>query len=77
MEHLNTQPNFHDPDRASFASYGPGDDFYELLVAAQRDLNEAQSHALFVRLSLLLSNHIGDLRVLREAIAAARSGVEK
>ena len=27
------------------------------------------------RLVLLLANHIGDLRVLREAIAAARAGV--
>jgi hypothetical protein len=73
--HLNTQPNFHTPGDASFWPYAPGDDFYELLVEAQRDLSEAQSQLLFVRLSLLLANHIGDLRVLREAIAAARADI--
>ena len=30
---------------------------------------------LNARLVLLLANHIGDLRVLREALAAARQGV--
>jgi hypothetical protein len=29
------------------------------------------------RLVLLLANHIGDLRVLREAITAARAGVAR
>jgi hypothetical protein len=72
MAHLNTQPNFHAPDRANHWPYSAGDEFYELLVDAQRDLTEAQSHELFMRLSLLLANHVGDLRVLREAIGAAR-----
>jgi hypothetical protein len=73
MGHLNTQPNFHLPDRASFFVYSPGDEFYELLVEAQRDLDAEQSHTLFIRLSMLLANHIGDLQVLREAISAART----
>lgn len=37
---------------------------------------EADSRALFMRRSLILANHIGYLRVLREAIAAAGSGIE-
>jgi len=38
-------------------------------------LSEAQSRAVNARLILLLANHIGDLRVLREALDAARQGV--
>lgn len=48
------------------------DDFYEALIDAHRDLSDEQSHALNARLVLLLANHIGDLGVLREALAAAR-----
>lgn len=49
------------------------DDFYEALIAAHRELAPADSHALNARLVLLLANHIGDLAVLREALAAARA----
>ena len=48
------------------------DDFYEALIDAHRELATAQSHALNARLVLLLANHIGDLDVLREALALAR-----
>ena len=48
------------------------DDFYEALIAAHRDLTTEASHALNARLVLLLSNHIGSLDVLLEALAAAR-----
>ncbi|MBP6895529.1 MAG: DUF2783 domain-containing protein [Gammaproteobacteria bacterium] len=58
---LNTQPNI-----ARF------DDFYEALLAAHQDLPLDQSHALNARLVLLLANHIGDLDVLRDALALAR-----
>jgi hypothetical protein len=50
------------------------DDFYEALIAAHDGLDEAASHALNARLVLLLANHIGALDVLREALAAARTG---
>ncbi len=50
------------------------DDFYEALIAAHRGLDDAQSQALNARLVLLLSNHIGSLDVLREALALARAG---
>ena len=47
------------------------DDFYEALIDAHRDLSTAQSHELNARLVLLLANHIGDLRVLKEALEQA------
>jgi len=49
------------------------DDFYEALIDAHRDLSDEQSQALNARLVLLLANHIGDLAVLKEVFAAARS----
>ena len=54
---------------------GHGDDFYERLVAAHRDLSDAASGALNARLVILLANHVGDLAVVDEALAAARSGL--
>ena len=51
---------------------GAPDDFYEALIDAHRGLSDAQSQALNARLILLLANHIGDLEVLREALARAR-----
>ncbi len=62
---LQTEPRLSDPDA-----------LYEALMAAHRDLDEATSRRLDARLVLLLANHIGDMTVLREAIAlaAARKG---
>jgi len=48
------------------------DDFYEALIEAHQGLATEESHALNARLVLLLANHIGSLRVLREALQAAR-----
>jgi Protein of unknown function (DUF2783) len=50
---------------------GRGDDFYEALIRAHEGLSEAQSRALNARLVLILANHIGDLKVVQEAIALA------
>jgi hypothetical protein len=58
---LVTEPNLDAPDS-----------FYEALIEAHRDLDDAQSHALNARLVLLLANHIGRLDVLQQALAAAR-----
>jgi hypothetical protein len=52
------------------------DDFYEALIAAHRDLGDAQSIRLNCRLVLLLANHVGDMAVLREALSLARRGIE-
>ena len=48
------------------------DDFYEALIDAHRELSDEQSQQLNARLVLLLANHVGDLAVLKEALAAAR-----
>jgi hypothetical protein len=75
MDHLNTQPNFGIPGERFPRAFSPGDDFYEALINTHRGLSDEQSQLLNARLVLLLANHIGDLRVLREALAAARVGV--
>jgi hypothetical protein len=54
---------------------GQGDDFYEALIRAHEGLSDAQSHRLNARLVLILANHVGDLRVLQEAIGHARSSL--
>jgi hypothetical protein len=76
MKHLNTAPNFGVPGERYRHAYTPGDDFYEMLIEGHRGLGDEQSELMNARLVLLLANHIGDLRVLQEAIAAARAGVE-
>ncbi|MBK6786642.1 MAG: DUF2783 domain-containing protein [Betaproteobacteria bacterium] len=75
MTHLITDPHFGTPGVLHRQAYTPGDDFYEMLIEGHRGLSDAQSELMNARLVLLLANHIGDLRVLREAIAAARAGV--
>jgi hypothetical protein len=63
---LNVEPNVSEPDT-----------FYEMLVDTHQDLTDEQSSMLNAQLVLLLSNHIGDLEVLREAFAIARRNVER
>jgi len=53
------------------------DAFYDLLSESHEDLDEMQSKMLNNQLILLLSNHIGNLAVLREAFALARVKIEK
>lgn len=53
------------------------DDFYAMLTASHQDLDDNQSKILSDQLILLLSNHIGDLAVLRQAFALARVTVER
>lgn len=61
MPKLVTASQFADPDAA-----------YLALVEARRDLTDAKAAALDTRLVLILANHVGDLDVLREAIALAK-----
>ncbi len=72
---LTLEPNFSEPGVRQRWAYTPGDAFYDTLVAAHEGLTDAQSELLNARLILLLANHVGDLSVLREAIALARAGV--
>jgi hypothetical protein len=53
------------------------EDFYDMLSDSHQDLNDDQSKMLNAQLVLLLSNHIGDLAVLRQAFAKARVDVER
>lgn len=69
---LNTQPNLREPGKRYFQAYSPGDDFYEALIDTHQGLSDEQSAAVNTRLILLLSNHVGDIGVLREAMAIAR-----
>lgn len=73
--HLNTEAHFFRSGQHPRHAYGAGDAFYEALIAAHRGLSDEQSDLMQARLLLLLANHIGDLDVLREAIALARRGV--
>ena len=64
MQELNTQSNFTVPD-----------EFYERLINAHRDLSTNESNAMNAALVLLLSNHIGDLNVISQALDEARRSV--
>jgi hypothetical protein len=66
MTRLVTQSRFADPDAAFVA-----------LVEARRGLTEEAAAALDARLALILANHIGDIDVLKEAIALAKSDQAK
>jgi hypothetical protein len=52
---------FKDPDTAFVA-----------LIEARRGLSQDEAAALDAKLVLILANHIGDIDVLREAIALAK-----
>ena len=69
---LQLQANFREPGKRYFRDFSPGDDFYEALIEAHRDLSEEQSERLNARLILLLCNHVGDLAVIHQALALAR-----
>ena len=58
---LSTSSNFAKPD-----------DAFRAIVEAHRGLSEAESADLDAALVLVLANHIGEIDVLREAIALAK-----
>ena len=58
---LSTSSNFTKPD-----------DAFRAIVEAHRGLSDEQSADFDAALVLILANHIGDLDVLREAIALAK-----
>jgi hypothetical protein len=72
---LNLQPNFYETGKRYFRDFTPGDDFYEALIETHRDLTDEQSALVNAKLILLLSNHIGDIHILREAMALARADI--
>ncbi|MBV9533285.1 MAG: DUF2783 domain-containing protein [Bradyrhizobium sp.] len=58
---LSTNSNFAKPD-----------DAFRAILEAHRGLSDEQSADFDAALVLILANHIGDIGVLREAIALAR-----
>ena len=58
---LSTSSNFVKPD-----------DAFRAIVEAHRGLSDEQSADFDAALVLILANHIGDIEVLREAIALAK-----
>ena len=60
MSTLDLSPRLTDPDA-----------LFEALVEAHLGLSPAASRQLDARLVLLLANHIGDVQVVRQAIAEA------
>jgi hypothetical protein len=48
------------------------DGFYEQLLDAHQGLSREESELLNARLVLLLANQVGDAKVLRECVEAAR-----
>lgn len=49
------------------------DDFYADLIECHDGLSEEESAALNARMILILANHIGDLRVLSDALDIAKT----
>ena len=76
MTTLNTQPHFHDSKLQVLGDFEPGDVFYEALMQAHDGLNESQSQLLNARLILVLANHIGHVKVLKQAIKLARNHLD-
>jgi hypothetical protein len=72
--HINAQPSTQLNLKQNLDDY---DDLYEMLGESHQNLDEGQSKMLNAQLILLLSNHIGDLAVLRQAFALARVNVER
>jgi Protein of unknown function (DUF2783) len=65
MPKLTTSSQFADPDAA-----------YRALLEARRNLSDEEAAKLDSRLVLILANHIGDIDVLREAIALAEQAAD-
>jgi hypothetical protein len=74
-EELELKPNFHARGELPVGAYEPGDEFYECLLDAHEGMTEEQSQMFNARLILVLANQIGDLSVLKQAIAVSREDI--
>lgn len=54
------------------SNFAKPDDAFRLIVEAHRGLDDDSSAALDAALVLILANHIGDIDVLREAVALGK-----
>jgi len=57
---------------ATKSNFANPDDTFRLVVEAHHGLDDEGSASLDAALVLILANHIGDLEVLREAVALAK-----
>jgi hypothetical protein len=57
---------------STHSNFAKPDDAFRLVVEAHRGLTDETSAVLDAALVLVLANHIGDIDVLREAIAVAK-----
>ena len=57
------------------SNFAKPDDAFRVIVEAHRGLDDVQSGDLDAALVLILANHIGDIGVLRDAIALAKRRV--
>jgi hypothetical protein len=64
MSTLRTDANIGDPDA-----------FYSELIELHRGLTEERSREVNAKLILLLANQVGDMAVLRQALAIAKEGL--
>ncbi len=62
MQKLNLEPNL-----------SRTDDFYQMLIDMHQGLDDAESQMVNAKLILLLSNHIGDVGILQQAMEIART----
>ena len=53
------------------ANIADQDGFYEELINSQRDMSDEEASLMSCKLVILLANHIGDRKVLSEAIRLA------
>lgn len=63
-------PELHTENRIS-----DSDAFYAELIELHRGLSDEQARLVDARLILLLANQVGDLALLRQAMAAAREEI--
>ena len=54
-------------------NFQDADTFYEQLLDAHAGLDPSQSELLNARLILLLANQVGDARVLKDCVEAAKA----
>jgi len=53
-------------------NFQDADAFYEQLLDAHQELSDEESALLNARLVLILANQVGDAKVLKECVEAAR-----
>ncbi len=65
------------PKLVTVSQFAEPDAAYVALVEARRGLSEQAAASLDTKLVLILANHIGDIDVLKEAIALAKQANDR